>query len=215
MIGLGWSRLADRPTWRGLAVQVDGPEPSSARAVLFFLHGHGGSNADVAWLGKPLRAAGVPSDASIVFIEAPFATGFGRQWGDDTAQRLIARDRVREAMTKVFGASSLIPEHVLIAGFSQGAQLAADVAAVDTRVGGVVLLSPCGFVQRDPFREEASLLIAHGKEDRLCKFETTSELVSSIEKDHAVTFVPFESGHEIDPVEIEAVAKLLAVEPPK
>jgi predicted esterase len=210
---LGWVVFGDRPAWRGLATTVDGPEPSQAKTVLFFLHGHGGSNGDVAWITKPLRTAGVSPDTAIVFVEAPYASGFGRQWGEDGGQRAIARERIRAAITKTLGTATT-DRRVVIGGFSQGAQLAADVAFEEPDIESVILLSPCIAMAPTRFREGVGVLIAHGTQDRTCKVERSTETATVLE--HAkldVTFVTFEEGHVIAPEAIDAVAKLLAPAP--
>lgn len=204
--GLGWARCGDRPAWRPLAVDVDGPKVESAPRVLFFLHGDGQGNGDVAWIAPALRRAGVPADVSIVFVQAPYASGLGREWGETTADRSVSVNRVLEAVTATLGGSKLTPDRVFIAGFAQGAQIANDVAA-DERFGALALLSPCA---RVVVPDGLKILVTHGDGDRDCHPGTTAELVDDLKKHRQdVTFVTFAGEHVVAPEAVDALATLV------
>ncbi len=204
---VGWTRCGDRPAWRPLAVDVDGPKTASAPRVVFFLHGNRDSNADVAWVAPALRRAGVPAEVAIVFVQAPYAVGWGRHWGEVTAERKQAGERVREAITAALGSSTLAPDRITIAGFGQGAQVATEVAAADQRIGALAILSPCVLM---PVPEGLKVLVARGDGDRECRPEHAAEMIKELEKQKQdVTSVAFDDGHVIAPDAIDALAKLV------
>ena len=120
---------------------TSGRDPSEARAAAILVHGRGGSAEgmlglaaaiaveDIAWLGPQAESGAWYPHSFMAAIES------NEPWLSaslDLLDRLVAR----------CGADGLPPERVALAGFSQGACLAAEYAARNARrYGGLVLLS--------------------------------------------------------------------------
>ena len=120
---------------------TSGRDPSEARAAAILVHGRGGSAEgmlglaaaiaveDIAWLAPQAESGAWYPHSFMAAIES------NEPWLSaslDLLDRLVAR----------CGADGLPPERVALAGFSQGACLAAEYAARDARrYGGLVLLS--------------------------------------------------------------------------
>lgn len=120
---------------------TSGRDPSEARAAAILVHGRGGSAdgmlglaaaiavEDIAWLAPQAEGGAWYPHSFMAAIES------NEPWLSaslDLLDRLVAR----------CGADGLPPERVALAGFSQGACLAAEYAARNARrYGGLVLLS--------------------------------------------------------------------------
>ena len=96
------------------------------------------------------------------------------------------------------------PDVIAIAGFSQGAMLALDVAlAADPPIDRVAVLSgalladslPALHVER---RQRPAVFVAHGRADPRLPFATGASIERILASHgYAVTFFPFDGGHEI------------------
>ena len=114
------------------------------------------------------------------------------------------------------------PDVLAVAGFSQGAMLALDVAlAGDPPVDRVAVLS--GALLRDSLPALLSergaplprALVAHGSADRVVPFRSGESIKTLLEpRRHRVTWVPFEGGHEIPPPVVQALRTFLFDAPP-
>jgi predicted esterase len=165
-------RLVPRPAFLPLAVRVDGPPPADAAAVVLFLHGRGG-RLETEVMGRALREVGLPENVAIVLVEGPYHTWFGNQWGDTAAQQTSSRQRLRARLRELLGDRGPLPSRVVIAGFSQGAGIAIDVAVEERRIGKVASFSPCRSMLRGelPRRGDLRILLAHGTADTVCPVE--------------------------------------------
>jgi phospholipase/carboxylesterase len=207
-------QLRPRPRSLPLATSVDGPDPARAAGVIFFLHGRGGSLGRAERMVGALRDAGLPADVSIVLVEAPFSTGFGHKWGDTAEDQTQSRARVRSLIHDTLGEHGPPPERVAIAGFSQGAGVAADVAAEDERVGAMASFSPCAMWLRGelPKRTDLRVLLAHGSRDPICPVSESRSLAAVLETANVpVRYVEFDGEHTMPPEVVKALVGLLAV----
>jgi phospholipase/carboxylesterase len=201
-------RSRPRSTSLPLETSVDGPSPATAAGVLVFLHGRGGSVARSAEIVKRLRGAGLPADFSIVLLEGPFGTLFGHAWGNDAAEQATSRARVRARLADLLGAHGPPAARVVLAGFSQGAGVAADVAVEEPRIGAVASFSPCAFWLRDalPGRANLRVLLAHGKRDGVCPVNESRSLAAVLKKaEMPVQYLEFDGEHKIPPEVINAL----------
>ncbi len=208
-------RLVPRPASLPLATRIDGPAPADAAGVIVFLHGKGGSLDVAERVASALREAGLPANVSIVLVEGPYHTWFGHQWGDTDAQLATSRQRVRERLRELLGDRGPRPARVVVAGFSQGAGLAIDVAVEEPRVGGVASLSPCHSVLRGelPKRSDLRVLLAHGATDPVCPVEESRSLARALEAAHEpARYVEFDGPHTI-PLEVVKALSTFATGP--
>jgi len=96
------------------------------------------------------------------------------------------------------------PDQLLLAGFSQGAMLALDVALTASPAPSrVALLSGALLVEaaarfEAPRETRPALFISHGRQDRRLPFSGAEGMKAALEAHgFPVTWRPFEGGHEI------------------
>lgn len=205
--------------------------------VVVLLHGYGASGDDLVPFARSLDA---PPGTRFVMPEAPIdAAGIvgGRAWWPlDVAGLRAARERrgwramararpegvdvARESVVALVrelerpgGAGRA--RRVVLAGFSQGAMLAGDVAfESDVPLAGVALLSGTP-VASDAwtrgFSRRAGLpvLVTHGRADPLLPFEAAEDLSERLGARGPVTWVPFDGGHTIAPAARTALETFL------
>ena len=209
--------VSDRPRFLGLATASGGASLKDATRVVIVLHGFGGDKDDLARLAPEVLALGAPEYTAFVYAEGPYRVGLGRAWWATTnpAERADSERRVSELVDDVIAKTGLSADHVYLAGFSQGAALALDVALSRPGVlGGVAAFSPC----RDsiPWATLASNhasvrgVVVHGRADRVCPFDSSSTLQQELaQAGHDVRFVAFEGPHRITTEGESALAGLL------
>ncbi len=203
------ARCGERPSFLNLRSDVDGPSLDDASAVLFLLHGYGGSISDLKWLRADLRRAGLPDDVAIVSVDGPYSSGLGRCWGNEPNEERRSAERLRALVASKLGDNPLPPARVFVAGFSQGAGIAADLAAVEPRIGALASLSACRFPSRAHLVERTDMrfLIAHGNRDSLCRVSQSQGLVRELEgKGAQVQYIEFAGDHVIPPEVVTALA---------
>jgi len=209
LAGAAYLRCRPRPAHLPLSTVVDGPAPARAAGVLFYLHGYGGGVARAQGLVERLRADGLPADVSIVLLEGPFSTGLGHSWGDTEEEQATSRARVRARLRELLGESGPARARVVIAGFSQGASMAIDLAVEEPRIGGLVSLSPCASWLRGelPKREGLRVLLVHGKHDDTCPVSESRTLAGVLEAAHKpVEYIELEGGHSVPQQAIHALS---------
>jgi phospholipase/carboxylesterase len=222
-----------RGTWGGLEVVVMPAAGQAERGgdAVVLLHGWGASGDDLVPLAEALARPG----ARFIVPAAPLAElGGGRAWWhldpglrpehawDDVLRAgHVAHPEVlaaRVALQALLGEIVLrhAPDRIMLAGFSQGAMLALDVALVaDPAVDRVAALS--GVLLADslpalhaPRARRPAVLVAHGRHDRVLAF-AGGEHAQRILREHAfdVTWLPFDGAHEIPPALIDALDAFL------
>ena len=209
LLGLVAHRFWVRPRSMPLVTLVDGPSPARASAVIFILHGRsGGLGGRMHSMVRALREAGLRSDVSVVRVEGPFATWIGNSWGDEAKDFVESRRRVRAVLHEMLGDHGPASGRVVIAGFSQGAAIAADLAADDTSVGALASFSPCWIGLREELtkRKNLRVLLAHGTHDSVCPVSESRSLASVLQSAQIpVQYVEFDGGHEIAPQVVRAL----------
>ncbi len=205
---LTW-RLAVRPAFLPLATRVDGPPPADAAGVVVFLHGKGGGLRTGELMVRALREVGLPGNVAIVLVEGPYHTWFGHQWGDTAQQQARSRQRLRGLLDELIGDRGPPRERVVIAGFSQGAGVAIDMAVEEPRFGGVASVSPCHSVLRGelPKRVALRVLLAHGAADAVCPVEESRSLARTLEEAHRpARYLEFDGPHTVPMEVVRALA---------
>jgi phospholipase/carboxylesterase len=203
------------PTERTLSVAageltIDTTLVGGGRRPLLLLHGYGGDGADMLPLGRLLAAeadvtVAVPTAPHLWRHGAPGRAWFERTDADANAQIERAATEV-EAVLAALAAER--PGAPILVGFSQGAQLAIELALRSTggSPAGLAVLSGRAlprFRRRWSVLSGVPVLVTHGRADPLIPFRDGERIAREAERAGAlVTFVPFEGGHEL-PVEVE------------
>lgn len=179
-----------------------------ARPMLL-LHGYGADGADMVPLARLLAAR---ADLTVAVPAAPRTWRHGapgRAWFERTdadANEQIERAAI-EVEAVLAALASERPGAPILAGFSQGAQLAIELALRRAEpAAGLVVLSGRAlprFRGRWGAVSGAPVLVTHGRADPLIPFRDGERMARDAEAAGArVTFVPFEGGHAL-PVEVE------------
>lgn len=203
----------------GLEVAYGGDLGESERGgtAVVLLHGYGAAGDDLVMfaseLAQPKTRYVVP--AGLLGLESG-----GRAWWpltqrpayDDEQLLRVDAAALRTARKAVLGLITTVrerhaPSSLFLAGFSQGAMLALDVAArSEAAVDRVAVLSgalpqPTLRALSSPRKKHPRVFVSHGRRDRVLRFQGAERLVERLEAAHfPVTFQPFEGGHEINPL---------------
>jgi phospholipase/carboxylesterase len=242
--------MKDRGTagWGGLHVLSNGrmreDEPGGTAIVL--LHGWGAPDDDLVPLAEELAQP----RTRFFFPAGPLTEmGGGRAWWhlDDPSDRpvhawddrpkpgqqahpqlLAARTAVQEVLRTIKGRYR--PDRLMLAGFSQGAMLALDVALAASAaqadagsqsgvvpidrvaaLSGVLLEDSLAFLHV-PGAAALPVFIAHGRHDPVVPFHGGEKIKEILERHgHAVTWRPFTGGHEIPSTTVEELRTFLYV----
>jgi phospholipase/carboxylesterase len=227
------SSAAPAPDRGGLQVQevsAMGAQETGGTAVVL-LHGWGAEGDDLVPLA---RALGGPGLRFIVpAAPLPHPQGGRMWWALDLERRrqAIARGEERKlareeppglapARAKVQALLRWVrdryrPRVLVVAGFSQGAMLATDVAlAADPPVdrlaalSGTFLAEPAWRARMQQARRKPAVLLSHGRDDAILPFAASERLRQVlVEAGFDVTWVPFDGGHTIPP---EVITRLKA-----
>ena len=197
------------------------------KGVVVLLHGYASSASDLSPFASALGL-----DLRFVFPEAPLEVSRGRGWWS-IDEEASAPDRLQgprdlstlepEAIAELRARVGELLDHValpglplVIGGFSQGAMLACDFALHDPRaLAGLVLLSGAriratAWAPRFAARRGLPVFASHGRADDDLSFDAAAALASDLEAGGmAVTFFPFDGGHEVPLVAWRALKKFL------
>ena len=125
--------------------------------------------------------------------------------GRETPEGVVAaRQRLVSLLEQLRRQGTIEPAETYLAGFSQGAMLAQDVALEwDATVAGVVMLSG-GPIDEERWRRRLTsrapvrVFVSHGRSDRVLAFAAAQRWRQRLEVAGSdVTFAPFDGGHQI------------------
>ena len=203
-------------TLGGLRARVigDGTGP-----VIILLHGWGAPGDDLVGLAERLD---VPAGARFVVPEAHLERpGGGRMWwpldpdrlrdgqdrdlSDETPPGMAEARAKTIALVRDVRRTMRVPlSRIVLAGFSQGAMLALDVALhLDGNVAGVAVLSGTlvsedAWIPRMRERRGLPVLVAHGRSDAILPFRMAEALRDALQEHGAdVRWIPNDGGHTI------------------
>ncbi len=209
---LGYFHFRPRPLDQPLATEINGPLPSGAARVLVFLHGVGGDLGTGEKMAEQLRAAGLPAEVSIVLLEGPYQRLKGHHWGQSDEEQASSRARIRARLTELLDPHPGAPVWLVMSGFSQGAGVAADLAAEDHRIGAMASFSPCAMRLRGdlPKRSGLRVLLAHGRSDEACPVNESRSLADVLRKAEVqVEYLEFDGGHTVPDNVLKALVALV------
>lgn len=181
------------------ALQSDrrGPASGEVRSAVIFLHGYGANGADLLGLAEPLGehlpdTLFLAPDAPEVCAGSPMGfQWFPMPWIDASAQQDADAGLARAAedldafLDGVMVDEDLLPEQIVILGFSQGAMMALHVAPRrEEPVAGIVAISG-RLLQPDTLAEEAicrpPVLLIHGDLDEVVPPQSLPEAVDALQ----------------------------------
>ncbi|MDG2404226.1 MAG: alpha/beta fold hydrolase [Paracoccaceae bacterium] len=194
------------------------PLSGSTHSVLVFLHGYGASGSDLLGLADPLSEH-LP-DTLFVSPDAPetcVGSPMGFQWfpipwidssSEEEAERglLAAADDLNAFLDALMVDEDVLPEQVVLFGFSQGTMMSLHVAPRrQDAIAGVVgfsgrLLSP--ELLTDQVLSRPPVLLVHGDADDVVPVQSMPEAAEALEKaDFKEVFAHImkETGHCIAP----------------
>jgi phospholipase/carboxylesterase len=166
---------------RGLNAQRRAPLSGETRSVVVFLHGYGANGADLLGLADPLGehlpdTLFVAPDAPESCAGAPFGfQWFPIPWIDGSSEEEAARgmqaatDDLNAFLDSILVEEDLLPEQMVLLGFSQGSMMSLHVAPRrEDPVAGVIafsgrLLQP--EVLPDETISRMPILLVHGDAD--------------------------------------------------
>jgi phospholipase/carboxylesterase len=128
-----------------------------------------------------------------------------------------SNQRIRTLLTELAVKGGYPRERQMLAGFSQGAMIAADIAfTTDEPIDALVLLSPT-IVNEEawrggmPKRRGLRVFISHGRRDPILPFDASVRLQQAMRDDGLrVTWFPFDGGHDMPAEVVTALNAFLA-----
>jgi phospholipase/carboxylesterase len=203
---------------RVLNAERRAPVSGTARSVVVFLHGYGANGADLLGLADVLGEH-LP-DTLFVAPDAPEACAgapMGFQWfpipwidgtSEDVAERGMhqAVDDLNAFLDALLVDEDMLPEQMVLFGFSQGSMMALHVAPRrEDEISGVVafsgrLLSP--ELLRDEAVSKPPVLLVHGDQDDVVPVQSLPEAAQGLQDagfDQVYAHIQKGTGHGIAP----------------
>ena len=197
---------------------------ASGPPTVVLLHGYGSRAED--WLQFEERWQ-FPANTKRIYPEAPLRGPWSGQRGwwwlhlytsvtPETQMPDLSRTTpggIKVASRLVRNAIRDVARPIVLGGFSQGAMTSAEIAfQTDQDLAGLILLSGTtvneeAWAEHFAGRRRLPILIAHGRQDTVLPFaimERFQQRLKAFGID--VTWVPFDGGHEIPPVVVNAVS---------
>lgn len=204
-----WTRMAGLNVW--IAGRREARNGGETRIVIM-LHGYGKPREALLMIAEREAAR---FGTVFVFPEAPVALDWRRRgwWrsrrlngepNKDQEGLVRARKQVLELVAEARQRFSVHASEIVLAGFSQGATLALDVALhSEAPLGGLALLSPGlhpthGRTLELSHLSGVPILLAHGRRDAVVPFAASDKLRRTmIAAGLDVTWVPYDGGHVV------------------
>lgn len=182
---------------RGLNAQRRAPLSGDTRSVVVFLHGYGANGADLLGLADPLGehlpdTLFVAPDAPESCAGAPFGfQWFPIPWIDGSSEEEAARgmqaaaDDLNAFLDGILVDEDLLPEQMVLLGFSQGSMMSLHVAPRrEDPVAGVIafsgrLLQP--EVLPDETISRMPILLVHGDADDVVPVQSLPDAAQALQ----------------------------------
>jgi phospholipase/carboxylesterase len=174
------------------------PKSGDTRSVVVFLHGYGANGADLLGLADPLGdhlpdTLFVAPDAPENCAGAPFGfQWFPIPWIDGSSQEEAERgmqqavDDLNAFLDGILVDNDLLPEQMVLFGFSQGTMMSLHVAPRrEDEVAGIVafsgrLLEPD--LLADEVQSRPPVLLVHGDQDDVVPVQSLPEAAEALQK---------------------------------
>tara|TARA_R110000868_G_scaffold104087_8_gene286305 strand:- start:9144 stop:9752 length:609 start_codon:yes stop_codon:yes gene_type:complete len=190
-------------------IDIPAPEgPYGPAKKMIIMHGRGDVKESFIPISREINLTGL----SYRLLDAPTPFMFGYSWYAAAPQNPIPDIKTSIALIlENIKSLDISTEDIFIAGFSQGAALALEVAlASETRFAGVVCLSPRIFIRDELINSkmlnQIDCFMAHGEYDEMIPFAETHNGIEKLkEKGLNVEFHSYPMGHEIEIEEIQSL----------
>ncbi len=189
---------------------TEGPYGPAKKMII--MHGRGDVKESFIPITREINVTGL----SYRLLDAPTPFMFGYSWYAPPPQSPLADIKESIALILENIDSMKIPrKEIFIAGFSQGAALALEVAlASHSSFAGVICLSPRIFIREELLNSKmissVDCFMAHGQYDEMIPFEETSKGLEQLkDKGLKVEFHSYPMGHGIEIEEIQALRNWL------
>jgi len=217
----------------GLTTRIVGDGP----LTVILMHGFGAPGDDLAALAQfidaparfvfpeaPLELGGLYGDSrawwllDLAQLEEELRTGKIRDRRSEVPEGLVdARRQVNRLVDQVKARFAIDDSQLVLGGFSQGAMVALDVALHrDATPAGLVLMSGTLLAEHEwqpRMKQLAGVPVfqSHGRHDMLLPFAIAEVLRDQLRAAGAnVEWCQFLGGHEIPPLVLDGVTKMLA-----
>lgn len=202
---------------RGQVIHTAGAPLDEATGAVIMIHGRGATAPSIlelaSFLGEPGIAYLAPQAAGSTWYPYPFTQPREVNEPGLSSAHAVVTTMIERLSDEVFE-----PESIVLLGFSQGACLATDVAALNPRPYGGVIGFSGGLIgdQLDPSSYSGSLAetpVFLGCSDidphiPVERVHETAEILSDLDADVTVAIYPG-MGHTISPDEIEHARKII------
>ena len=128
-----------------------------------------------------------------------------------------SNQRIRTLLTELAAKGGYSRERQMLAGYSQGGMIAADIAfTTDEPIDALVLLSPtivneAAWRAGMPRRRGLRVFVSHGRRDTILPFDASMRLQQAMrDAGLRVTWFPFDGGHEMPAEVVTALNAFLA-----
>ncbi len=193
-----------------LILRQQGTPIAEAGTIFVLLHGYGARGTDLMRLGATLSAE---LSVAQLYPQAPLSLGNDRYaWFQRDGRGFSnALKKVRALLQQL--RHTYPNKRLIIAGFSQGAMLSAQLLAdPESALRGALLFSPAlqGEWRVPKSTERFPVFISHGTRDRVLSFEGATALkVKLSDAGYPVEFIEFGGGHSIPPIARKKAAEYL------
>ncbi len=183
-----------------------------ADAVVILLHGYGGGAGESLQLARTVQER-LPDNVRFVVPEGPDDVGVsGHAWWNDEGTPPPGMLRSRSALSDVIDDCGVPAERVVVAGFSQGGMLAAEVALNhEPAIAGAVVLAgapvPGGSGSSQlASHQSVEFLFVHSPEDGVTRAANTRRFAEVLQRAGlSVEYVSIGGPHGVPPAAVDAL----------
>ena len=175
--------------------------PGAKLPLVLLLHGAGGAASGVL----PLMRERAARDGFILLApdsrDRTWDLVVGGGFGADVPF-------INQALEQVFGQCAIDPNHLAIAGFSDGASYALTLGLTNGNLFSHVMAFSPGFMQLQEVRGKPSIFVSHGTRDPVLPHSHTRHMVDELEAaGYSVRFRDFDGGHRAPPEMVAAALR--------
>ncbi|MEP7383936.1 MAG: hypothetical protein ABI910_19800 [Gemmatimonadota bacterium] len=182
----------------GLLYVPVGYDPGTPLPLVVLLHGAGGTASN--WFGS----YGDRANANNFVMLAPDsrASSWDRRFGEFGPDVAF----LDQALTYVFSVCAIDPQHMALAGFSDGASYALSLGVANGDLFSQLIAYSPGFLTDSTVRGKPQIFESHGLQDTVLPIDVASRpIVARLRnRGYSVDYQEFTGGHEVPPTTSDA-----------